>query len=660
MDDYGSTEDTEATLGAEPRTAAWGRALTRGDSLGRYLIVDVVGRGGMGVVYAAYDPDLDRKIALKLLHRRPGDDADARASLVREAKAMAKVVHTNVVSVFDVAEADESVFVAMEYIDGQTLQDWLKESRSIDETVARFTEAGRGLAAAHAVGLVHRDFKPGNVMLTETGRVVVVDFGLAHVTGESDADARRGKPSGTPAFMSPEQVAGEPSDARTDQFSFCVSLYRALYREAPFPGDIAAEIFAAVLEGSVADEPRGPTVPRRVRAVLLRGLARDAADRFESMPALLEALHRATAPRARGVLTGAVVVLVGLGGVVFGLQPEPVPDYCANAGEPMDAVWNEERRSAVESALVESAVHDAEAWNRVESALSDHAEEWRKEQRAVCRETLSPGVAAPVSVAERKRCLEEWLQWFDAVTAALSRTDQTSWAEAIAMATSLDPPTDCRDPAVVGRLPPTPAEEALRAPVFEARAQLKRIYAEMKAGRMAKAEEDLEALQRQVASVGYPELELDVASARLRAYTHAGRLVAARKLALELLEEATRRGRTDILVNVLSDAARSGRQRYQDVRASVHARAGDRRAGAPIHRGHGARHAARQRTSAQCRAREPRGVARSVRACPGQRVGARSPDREDRGARTGRRFARKARQYARRDPISRTRTPAGG
>lgn len=479
---------------------------------------------------------------------------------------MAKVVHTNVVSVFDVAEADESVFVAMEYIEGQTLETWLLEPRSLDEILAVFTEAGRGLAAAHAVGLVHRDFKPGNVMVTETGRVVVVDFGLAHVTGESDANARRGRPSGTPAYMSPEQVGGEPSDARTDQFSFCVSLYRALYREVPFAGDTAGEIFAAVLDGSVADEPRGATVPRRLRGVLLRGLARDAADRFESMPALLEALHRATAPRGRGALTGAVAVLVGLG-VFVGLQSDPVPDHCATAGEPMDAVWNEERRSAVESALVESAVHDAEAWNRVESALSDHAAKWRGEQRALCRETLSPRVAGPVSVAERKQCLDEGLQWFDAVTAALSRTDKASWTEAIAMATSLSPPTDCRDPAVVSRLPPTPSDEALREPVFEARAQLKRINAEMKAGRMGKAAEEIEALQAQVASVGYRELELEVASARVRAYTHTAKLDAARSLALEVIEGATRTGRTDILVNVLADAARISARADNDAKA---------------------------------------------------------------------------------------------
>lgn len=566
MDDQGSTEDTQATEGAEPRTSAWGRALTRGDSLGRYLIVDVVGSGAMGVVYAAYDPDLDRKIALKLLHRRPGDDADARAGLVREAKAMAKVVHTNVVSVFDVAEADQSVFVAMEYIAGQTLQRWLEEPRSTDEIVAMFTEAGRGLAAAHAVGLVHRDFKPGNVMVTETGRVVVVDFGLAHVTGESDASARRGRPSGTPAFMSPEQVGGEPSDARTDQFSFCVALYRALYREAPFPGDTAGEIFAAVLDGSVAKEPKKGTVPRRLRGVLLRGLARNAADRFESMPALLEALHRATAPRRRGVLAGAVVVIVGLG-IALGSQPEPVPDYCATAGDAMDAVWNEERRSAVESALVESAVQDAEAWRRVGSVLSDHAEKWREEQHAVCREALSPRVAAPVSVAKRKQCLDEGLQWFDAVTVALSRTDRASWADAVTMVTSLSPPTDCRDPAVVSRLPPTPADEALREPVFEARAQLKRVYAEVAAGRMGKATEEIEALQARVASVGYPELELDVATARVHVYAYSGKLEPARELALEVIEEATRRGRTDLLVNLLGDAARISARADNDAKA---------------------------------------------------------------------------------------------
>jgi serine/threonine protein kinase len=236
-----------------------GPALGRGSTLGRYLILDFLGVGGMGVVYSAYDPGLDRKVAIKLL--RPttnahGGTTAGRSRLLREAQALARLSHPNVIAVHDVGTFEDQVFVAMEYAEGQTLSAWLREEpRSVREIVAAFLEAGRGLAAAHAAGLVHRDFKPANVLFGN-GRARVLDFGLActdvsresgervvaledlppalplppPLTGDSTQDpslnalgtplTMTGTLMGTPAYMAPEQMAGRPVDARTDQFSF--------------------------------------------------------------------------------------------------------------------------------------------------------------------------------------------------------------------------------------------------------------------------------------------------------------------------------------------------------------------------------------------------------------------------------------------------------
>ncbi|HEY0097284.1 MAG TPA: serine/threonine-protein kinase, partial [Archangium sp.] len=247
----------------QPRTQApEAPALGRGTPLDRYVVLDPLGEGGMGMVYAAYDSVLDRKVALKLL---PPGDADAgpeatsgsgRARLLREAQAMARLSHPNVVAVYDVHQHEAQVFMAMELVDGQTLLQWEREQpRGWRELLTAFLAAGRGLAAAHAAGLVHRDFKPTNVLVGKDGRVRVTDFGLArphNAPAELGADTpapdtgpvkghsllelnltQRGAVRGTPAYMAPEQFRGATADVRSDQFSFAVSLWEALHGERP-------------------------------------------------------------------------------------------------------------------------------------------------------------------------------------------------------------------------------------------------------------------------------------------------------------------------------------------------------------------------------------------------------------------------------------------
>jgi serine/threonine protein kinase len=292
-----NTPSTTSSEG-EPREAIPAR-------VGRYEICSVLGTGAMGVVYRGRDPQLDRALAIKLV-RADGAGRSRGTRLMREAQAMARLRHPNVVPIFDVGLADDAVFVAMPLLEGGTLKSWLHASpHTLDEILDRFVAAGQGLAAAHAAGLVHRDFKPDNVLLGEAGEVQVADFGLARIAQGGPAfDGRFIDPAsqlshvvGTPAYMSPEQLRGRPSDARADQFSFCIALWESIYDARPFgkPSTTADPLQARLeaIEG-------GPVSPRRDRPewiaqVLGRGLAADPQDRWPTMQALLDeiAAHRA-------------------------------------------------------------------------------------------------------------------------------------------------------------------------------------------------------------------------------------------------------------------------------------------------------------------------------------------------------------------------------
>src|SRR5580692_1242551 len=225
--------------------------------VGRYRLLRLVGRGGMGEVYAAHDPELDRRVAIKILRADARPDDIEAARLLREAQAVAKLSHPNVVAIHDVGTAAGRMFLAMELVEGETLAIWLdSRPRSVGEIVRMFTLAGRGLAAAHRVGIVHRDFKPQNVMVSRDETPRVMDFGLAAHGGPASPNeprlTRAGSILGTPLYMSPEQLLGQPVDPRADQFSFCVALWEALYGARPFEGSTLLEIRMAVL----AEDPR--------------------------------------------------------------------------------------------------------------------------------------------------------------------------------------------------------------------------------------------------------------------------------------------------------------------------------------------------------------------------------------------------------------------
>lgn len=284
------------------------------DKVGRFTVLDMLGRGGMGVVYAAFDEELGRKVAVKLLHDR-GTLGDSRRNrrFLREAQAMAKLSHPNVVTIYEVGLHDGKVYLAMEYVRGVTLKKWMRARiRPWEEVLNVCCAAGEGLSAAHESGLVHRDFKPENVLLGRDGRVRVLDFGLARQLDVSDdVDSAEVEGSiapevprdfladeitvpgaivGTPAYMAPEQHLGDAADARSDQFSFCVAMWEALYGQRPFEGKNLTEIGARVLSGELRQPPKDSTVPNWVRRVIERGMSREAVDRFPSIDALLMTL----------------------------------------------------------------------------------------------------------------------------------------------------------------------------------------------------------------------------------------------------------------------------------------------------------------------------------------------------------------------------------
>jgi predicted Ser/Thr protein kinase len=370
-----------ATAPARPaeRSAETSRPsmLAIGSRVGRFQLEHLLGAGGMGYVYAARDPELDRMVALKLL--RPdleSSDGQNRLHerLRREAQAMAKLAHPNVVAVHDVGTFEDRVFVAMEYIEGDTLQFWV-DGKTPRQIVDAYIEAGRGLAAAHAAGLVHRDFKPENALVGRDGRVRVGDFGLARTidrrlvskdpykrpVATGIALTRTGLVMGTPLYMAPEQYRGEPADKRSDQFSFCVALHGALYGERPFTGDTFEELAESVLTGAVVEPKRRARISRRVRDAIRRGMSLDPEARWASMDALLGELAPRRASRAwwlvgagasAAVVAGAIVMVATRGSEA----PPPSCDRAYLAG-----VWDDSTKAAIRTSLVATKLPYADA-----------------------------------------------------------------------------------------------------------------------------------------------------------------------------------------------------------------------------------------------------------------------------------------------------------
>jgi tetratricopeptide (TPR) repeat protein len=520
--------------------------LEAGATVGRYRIQRLLGVGGMGVVYEAYDPELDRRIALKLLHSQStgtslgsSSSSTGQRRLLREAQAMAKLSHANVITVHDVGLHGSEVFVAMEFVEGDTLSRWLSRTRRTrPEILHTFVAAGRGLAAAHAVGLVHRDFKPDNVMIGADGSVRVMDFGLARAAGapgsrDEDSGAqiettepqelvasseldlaltRTGAIMGTPAYMAPEQHLGTATDARTDQFSFCVSLYEALYGVRPFKASSLAGLAAKVLDGATDPPPAGADVPAWLRAVVLRGLCVDPDERHPSMAALLDALERDPIARRKKVLTrlaGAGVLAAGVAAGTWAVVS--ANETCKGAEQQLVGVWDDARRSAVAERFGTSALPYAQgAHERSAAWLDEYTRAWVDMSTEACEATRD-GRQSQALLDLRMACLADRLAAVDATVGVLAEADDGVIERAVQMVVDLPELSRCADAELLQAQIPPPEDPTVAAAVEELRARMARLDAMERAGQYAPALEDARVLTEDASKLDYPPVQVETA-----------------------------------------------------------------------------------------------------------------------------------------------------
>lgn len=446
-----------------------------GDSFGRYVIIRELGSGGMAHVYVAYDPELNREVAVKVM--RPGGPegrAAAGERLLREAQAMARLEHVNIVRVYDVGIVEGRVWMAMELVRGVDFETWLADqARDWREVVRAMVAAGRGLEAAHGAGIVHLDFKPRNILVGDDGVVRVVDFGLARpprtpsqapridleasvesLSGDSlpagrliDQVTEYGLVMGTPGYMAPEQLRSGVTDARTDQFAFCVSLWKALYGRRPFRGKSAAKVNAAVLRGRIQPPPSGSHVPARIRRLLERGLSRESSDRFESMTAMLAELEKDPLQLyKRGGLVVAAVVAIGIGAFGYVGGNDATGPACDTARAQIADVWDDDRRQRVESAiLADGRAFAPDTWRKVEARLDAYADEWVRMHTDSCEATHRRGEQSEEMLDRRTHCLNARRAELRNVIDVLARADTTVVERAVTLVGRLGDIDACAD-----------------------------------------------------------------------------------------------------------------------------------------------------------------------------------------------------------------------
>lgn len=485
-------DDTRTLAGSgeitRPSRHAWG--LARGSKVGRYVVLYEVGHGGMGTVYAAYDPELDRKVAIKRL--RPDLD---NATLRHEAQAMAQLDHPNVAKVFDVGEDAEGPFIAMEFIDGSNLRDWGRQRRPWTEVLKVYLQAGKGLAATHAAGLVHLDFKPSNVLVGRDGRARVVDFGIAQLAAA--AVRPPALPAvGTPAYLAPERVAGGPPDARSDQYSFCAALYQTLVGK---PSTAAG-----------VPEPGDPPVdaarhfPRWLRRTLRRGLAAAPAARFSSMEELLRNLSLDRRRRRRQKLVAAVLLLLA-GAWVF----RPRAQLCGGAEEQLAGIWDPVAREAVRNALHATEIPGVETLlATVEDRLGRFAEKWTAMHTDACRATYVRGEQSERLLDRRMLCLGSHLSQLQAVTRALAEADREIVLKVPSLLSQLEPLAACEDRARLDRLHLPELSAAALSEVMAAQGRIEEQRARAFTGRPVD-EAVLDQALEVATGHGYPPLEME-------------------------------------------------------------------------------------------------------------------------------------------------------
>jgi protein kinase-like protein len=416
----GSATPEDAGQAGEAMRRALLDALASGrrTRIGRYQLLELVGAGGMGVVWGAWDPELARRVALKLVHPRV---STARDRILVEGQALGKLSHPNVVPIYDVGIVDDQVYLVMEWVQGTTLREYASSPCSRRELIDAYRQAGEGLAAAHRAGLIHRDFKPDNAIRGDDGRVRVLDFGLARSDEEAAEPVKR--LAGTPRYMPPEQASGDKLTPAADQFAFAVSLREAL------------------IQPRRRDAARGGELPAWLAQVIARGTARDPAERFASIEELLRALARDPARiwQRRGI---AVAAIAGVAAAFAVGRAHGGPPICVGSAAAIARSWSAASRAQVAAHLQSLGAFGAGEVDRLAAALDRYATGWADVHRGTCL-AHEQGELPAVLYERRIACLARGEAALGAVAELMTSVDATGLASALVAARSLPSPAGC-------------------------------------------------------------------------------------------------------------------------------------------------------------------------------------------------------------------------
>lgn len=459
-------------------------------TIDRYAIEAPLGHGAMGTVYAARDTRLGRRVAIKLVHPRLAGDERSQVGLLREAQALARIAQPNVLTVHDVGVVDNAVFLAAELVEGDTLEAWLRAPRRWRAIASVFLQAARGLDAAHVAGLVHRDFKPSNVLIGHDGRVRVFDFGLARF---SDAGGRA-EIAGTPLYMSPEQLRGEVADARSDQYAFCVALHEALYGYNPARAD--RRVSAAL------DRP-----PRWLRELVRRGLARDPASRFPAVRDVIRGLERGLARRSRALLAGTAAVAVTAAATLAIVAYERGKDEpLAACPLPENETWNDAQKVQLATVFAQTgAPYAAATLVRVRGELDRFATRLASQTRDAC--IAQHTVADAELDARRTTCLEQQRLAFDGIVAQFLAADRTLVERAHSLLGALPDVESCAH----ARGPAWPQDPGARARFQIHFRELVAVRSIAEAGKFDEAERRAAQIAADAKTLGFRQAEGDAA-----------------------------------------------------------------------------------------------------------------------------------------------------
>ena len=509
--------------------------LKEGAVIDRYQILGLVGKGGMGAVYKAYDPELDRSIAIKILTAVPQEGETAsrpQARLMREAQALAKLSHPHVVAVHDVGTYAEGVYIAMEYVKGKTIREWLKQDTpNQKEIIGVLSKAGKGLVAAHTEGIVHRDFKPDNVIVGEKGQIKVLDFGVARAAGKEDMAVSQQKASvldrslpgekylstpltqagsmvGTTVYMAPEHFSFQALDEKTDQFSFCVTLFESLYGKRPFTGNTAQALKEKIENGRV-EIPGDANVPKWIEEIILKGLSVSKEDRYRSMWELLQALEHdpeiAKSQRRKKQLLAATFVVsavafLGIGYVLFGQSHK----LCTGADRKIDSVWSNTKKAHVKEAFVKTGISYAnDSFIRVARRLEQYLQNWKTDYWEACRATRVRKEQSEEMLDLKMGCMNRHFQNAAALIRVFGKADKTVVQKSVQAVSSLSGFSNCNDvDALQAKIPP-PKDDQTKTKVDAIREHLAEIEALVNTGKYRDGLDQLIEVEKRAKTIDY-------------------------------------------------------------------------------------------------------------------------------------------------------------